>query len=93
MQIQRKHFPELIPDNEEVYLSYLQGICESVDEFCALQVTKISNGYQFRISPSLPKYNNLLIEEILKLHNLFNIHLDLSKSIKTSGVIVFKIVV
>jgi hypothetical protein len=33
----------------------------------------------------------MLLEEILKFHNMFRIKLDLSKSIKSSGTIVFEI--
>jgi hypothetical protein len=33
----------------------------------------------------------MLLEEILKFHNLLQIHLDLSKSIKSSATIVFDI--
>jgi hypothetical protein len=36
-------------------------------------------------------YNNMLIEEILKFCNMFNIRIDMSKSIKTSSVITFEI--
>lgn len=92
MQLERKHFPPILTDNEESYFLHLKGVLEAVDELAILQVTKISDGYQFRLSASLPKYNPLLIEEILKLHNVFHIHLDLSKSIKSSGVISYKII-
>ncbi len=49
------------------------------------------DSYTFRLVPSLPKYNNMLLEEILKFHNLFQIKLDLSKSIKASATISFQI--
>lgn len=91
MHVERRQFPEILPDNIEVYISHLSGIIESVDEFAILQITKLSESYLFRLSPSLPKYNNLLIEELLKFHNIFKIHLDMSKSIKSSGTINFKI--
>lgn len=91
MQVKRKHFPEIIEDNEEMYFAVLHGVIDSVDELSSLQITKLKDGYSFRLSPSLPKYNNLLIEEIIKLNNVFGIHLDMSKSIKSSGTLVFKI--
>lgn len=91
MEIKRKYFPDILPDNEENYFSMLIGVIESVDELSILQITKLRNSYQFRLSPSLPKYNNMLIEELLKLHNMFGIRLDMSKSIKTSGVLSFQI--
>lgn len=79
-------------DNDEVFLAHLEGVISSVDELCSLEITKNINSYSFRIATSLPKYNNILLEEILKLNTLFGIKLDLSKSIKSSGTIVFKII-
>ena len=78
-------------DNEIAYFAHLEGIISSVDELSILEVTKNPSSYHFRLAASLPKYNNMLLEEILKLHNLFKIRLDLSKSIKSSATIVFEI--
>ena len=78
-------------DNETAYFAHLLGIISSVDELSTLEITKNLNSYQFRLAPSLPKYNNLLLEEILKLHNIFKIRLNLSKSIKSSSTLVFSI--
>lgn len=78
-------------DNEIAYFSHLEGVISSVDELSILEVTKNPSSYHFRLAASLPKYNNMLLEEILKLHNLFKIRLDLSKSIKSSATIVFEI--
>jgi hypothetical protein len=91
MEIQKKFFPKILPENEEVYFSSLFGVIDSVDELCSLQVIKNKTSYDFRLAPSLPKYNNMLIEEILKFHNMLQIKLELSKSIKSSGTIVFKL--
>jgi len=93
MQINKRFFPEVIPDNESAYFSHLQGIIDSIDELSSLEITKTPDSYHFRLAPSLPKYNEMLLEEILKLHNIFKIHLNLSKSIKTSGTIVFEITI
>lgn len=93
MQINKRFFPEVIPDNESAYFSHLQGVIDSIDELSSLEITKTPNSYHFRLAPSLPKYNEMLLEEILKLHNIFQIHLNLSKSIKTSGTIVFEITI
>lgn len=78
-------------DNEVVYLAHLQGIIDSVDELSTLEITKNPNSYRFRLAPSLPKYNNMLLEELLKFHNMLQIQLNLSKSIKSSATIVFEI--
>ena len=91
MEINRKHFPRVMQDNDEIFLAHLEGIISSIDELCSLEITKSINSYRFRIAASLPKYNNMLIEEILKYCNLFKIHLDMSKSITTSATIVFDI--
>lgn len=91
MQVSRKYFPEILPDNEEVYFQHLIGVVESVDELSTLQISKLKESYHFRLAPSTPKYNQMLLEELLKLHNIFHLKLDISKSIKSSGTIVFQI--
>lgn len=91
MQVSRKYFPEILPDNEEVYFQHLIGVVESVDELSTLQISKLKDKYHFRLAPSTPKYNQMLLEELLKLHNVFHLKLDISKSIKSSGTIVFQI--
>jgi hypothetical protein len=91
MQINKKFFPQVMQDNELAYFAHLEGIISSVDELSTLEITKNPNSYHFRLAPSLPMYNEMLLEEILKLHNMFKIRLNLSKSIKSSATIVFEI--
>ena len=91
MEINRKHFPKVMQDNDEVFLAHLEGVISSVDELCSLEITKNTDSYRFRIAASLPKYNNMLIEEILKFCNMFKIRVEMSKSITTSSVITFEI--
>ena len=80
-------------DNDEVFLAHLEGVISSIDELCSLEITKNVESYRFRIATSLPMYNNMVIEEILKFCNLFHIKLDMAKSIKTSSVITFNITI
>lgn len=91
MQINKKFFPEVMQDNELAYFAHLHGIIDSVDELSTLEITRNPNSYHFRLAPSIPMYNDMLLEEILKFHNILQIHLDLSKSIKSSATIVFDI--
>ena len=91
MEINKKYFPKVMQDNDEIFLAHMEGIISAVDELCSLEITKNIDSYRFRIAASLPKYNNMLIEEILKFSNLFHIRLNMSKSIKTSSVISFEI--
>ena len=91
MQINKKFFPQVMQDNEIAYFAHLEGIISSVDELSTLEITKNPNSYHFRLAPSLPMYNDMLLEEILKFHNMFKIRLSLSKSIKSSATIVFEI--
>jgi DNA-binding phage protein len=91
MEINRKHFPKVMQDNDEVFLAHLEGVISSVDELCSLEITRNTDSYRFRIAASLPKYNNMIIEEILKFCNMFKIRVDMSKSITTSSVITFEI--
>lgn len=91
MIVEKKNFPKIMADNDEIYFSHLVGAIESTDELSSMLITKDGNRYLFRISPSLPKYTNSIIEELFKFHNQFGIKLDMSKSIKTSAVIAFTI--
>ena len=90
MQINKRFFPNRMQDNDETFIASLLGLIESIDELCSIEITKKPNSYHFRIAASIPKYNNMLIEEILKFHNLFGIRIDMGKSIKTSSVITFE---
>lgn len=78
-------------DNELAYFAHLEGIISSVDELATLEITRNPSSYHFRLAASVPRYNEMLLEELLKFHNLLQIHLDLSKSIKSSATIVFDI--
>ena len=78
-------------DNDEVFLAHMEGVISAIDELCSLEITKSLESYRFRIATSLPKYNNMVIEEILKFCNMFKLRIDMSKSIKTSSVITFEI--
>jgi DNA-binding phage protein len=91
MQVNRRHFPKLMQDNDETFIASLLGVVESVDELSSVEITKKPLSYHFRIAASLPRYNDMLIEEILKFHNLFGIRIDMSKSIKTTSIITFEI--
>ena len=91
MQVNKKFFPQVMQDNEIAYFAHLEGIISSVDELSTLEITKTPHSYHFRLAASLPMYNELLLEEILKFHNMFKIRLDLSKSIKSSATITFEI--
>ena len=91
MQTVYRFFPEILTDNDENYFQLVMAVIESVDEIASLEVCKMPTSYNFRIIPSMPKYTNTLIQELTKLHNLFHLKLDLSKSIKSSSVIIYKI--
>ena len=91
MTISKRFFPEVMPDNEIAYFAHLQGLIDSVDELCSMEITKNPHSYHFRVAPSVPKYTQLLLEELLKFHNMFGIKLQLSKSIKSSSTITFEI--
>jgi len=91
MFINKKFFPEIMLDNDEMYICHMEGVISSVDELAEMEIVKTLDRYHFRIVTSLPKYNQMLLQEILKLNNVYGIKLDLSKSIKSSGTIAFDI--
>lgn len=89
MEINKKYFPSVMKENDKIYFSYLEGVVCSVDELCCMQITNKPEKYEFRIATSHPKYTNMLIEEIIKYHNILNIKLEFSKSIKTTSTVSF----
>lgn len=91
MQVNKRFFPSKMQDNDELFIASLLGVIESVDELCSVEITKKPISFHFRIASSVPKYNNMLIEEILNFHNLFGIRIQMGKSIKTSSIITFEI--
>ena len=91
MTINKRFFPEVMADNELAYFAHLQGLIDSVDELCSMEITKKPHSYHFRLAPSVPKYTQMLLEELLKFHNMFGIKLELSKSIKSSSTVTFEI--
>ena len=88
----RTGFGTILLDNDEIYINQLKGIIESIDEYAHIQIKKSTEKVSVRIAPSLPKYNEMLLAEILKFHNMLHIQLDISKSIKSSATLFFKIV-
>jgi len=91
MEVDRRGFPEIIADNDEIYFLHLIGRIESIDELSCMEIVKTSHNYHFRIAPSIPLYLEPILHEILKFNNMFGIHLKLSKSMKASSTITFDI--
>ena len=91
MEVQKKFFPKIMSENDANYFAHLEGVISSVDELANVQINKNPHSYQFRIAPSIPMYTQPLLQELLKFHNLYNIKLNLSKSIRTSSTIFFEI--
>lgn len=91
MEIHRKGFTGVIKDNDEMYIRHICGFVESRDELSSLEIFKTPCGYKFRIAPSMPKYINHIMSGLIKINNIYGIHLNFSKSIKSSSVITFDI--
>jgi len=89
MQIIRKDFPSILRENEKAYLSLLEGLVNSIDENSQMEIRMGKEHHSFRISPSLPIYINLLVEQVNALHNLLNIKVEYGKSLKNSGSLFF----
>lgn len=91
MTVNRVGFCSILPDNEEVYYSYLQGAISSVDENSSLQLTRKNEGVAVRLFPSIPMYVNSLVKIINDINNIFGIKVNFSKSMKSSSAIQFTI--
>lgn len=90
-EIQKIGFNKILRDNDEIFLSHLIGIIESVDELSSITILQKKEGFSFRIAPSVPRYTNHILKEIINFNNLYGIFMDMGKSIKTSSTITFDI--
>lgn len=91
MEVLRKNFPTLMLDNDQIFIDNLCAVVESVDELSSMEIVKTPFHYHFRIAPSIPKYIEPILQEILQFNNIFGFHLDLGKSMKTSSTVTFNI--
>ena len=91
MTIELRNLDSILPDNEQQYLAMLEGIISSIDDNASLIVNKGISEIYFRISPSEPVYSQMLLEDILKFHNLMKINLNLSKSIRLTSTVSFSL--
>lgn len=91
MEVQRRGFPEIISDNDEVFIQMLIGVVGSVDELSHVDIMKTPYHLGVRVAPSTPVYFNNLLQEILKLNNMFNIRIEMGKSMKKNSTITFNI--
>ena len=53
-------------ENDKLYFAHLEGVIDSIDEYSSMQITKSGESYIFRIAPSMPRYGESLLQEILK---------------------------
>jgi DNA-binding phage protein len=90
-EVHRTGFPKILLDNDEVFLNKIVGVLESVDELASMEISKTSHCYSFRIAPSMPKYIEPTLHELLNFMNMFGIKLDMAKSMKVSSTITFNI--
>lgn len=91
MKMVKHGFTSILPENEITYFAHLEGIVDSVDELANVEVYKNPQSYMFRITTSIPAYSQPLLKALLEFHNLLNIQLELSKSIKKNSTISFLI--
>ena len=82
---------DTLPENELTYLNYLRAALDSTDELSTVEVYKNPYTYSFRIACSNPRYSQIVLSQLLDFHNLFNIKLDISKSIRNTSTINFEI--
>lgn len=93
MRIVYKDIPKVIPENEMAYFSILESCCNTIDELSTIEIRRNIDNYSFRIAITSPSYLSPLVEQLNCLHNLLSIHVDFSKSIKSSSSLSYKIAI
>lgn len=91
MYFKKVGFPQIIPDNEETYMKYLEGMVESIDCDASIQITKAITALHIRIAPSVPNNINQIVESLNRVHNRLGLRLTYAKSMKSSSAINFSL--
>jgi len=86
-----KGFPPVLEENTTSYFAMLEGVISSIDELAEMAVNKTPTEIKFRLVPSSNEYFEYLIKELNALHNLMNIKVKFSKSMKGNMTIYFSI--
>lgn len=81
----------VLSDNDQLFLSHIESIINTIDEFCYGKVEKTGDYFLFRLNPSLPIYINDIIKQLNSVNNFFGLRAEFSKSIKSSNNLTFKI--
>ena len=85
------HDLPILKENDRSYFRMLEAVINSVDELSILDIRRNLENFSFRIAMSSTVYITPLIQELNSLHNMINIKVDFSKSIKSSSSLSFKI--
>jgi hypothetical protein len=91
MNIRLRNFDKIQRDNDTNYLLMLEGILNSVDELCEVEVNRRSESIGIRIAPSHPSYLKDIIRVVKDFHYSIGFRIEFSKSIKTSSSLDFQI--
>jgi hypothetical protein len=91
MEVVRKNFPPIIPDNEENYISIILAIISGIDSVASVEITRAPKTLYFQIAISHPKFLDKIVEEIIKFNKAIGIWINISKSIQSSAKVFFKV--
>lgn len=91
MKVERLNFPPVIADNENTYLSYLEGLIGSIDPHADMMIYRKTDGISFRIAPSSFQSFGIILDIVKKFHTMLGIQVDFSKSMKAGNNISYTI--
>lgn len=91
MTIEFHNFPLILPDNEQQYFNIFEGVISSIDSNASVVINKGITEMCFRISPSEPKYSQIILRDVLNFNNLMGIKIEMSKSIRLTSSVSFNI--
>lgn len=89
--VQRKGFPDAIPDNDALFLAHFESFIETVDVDALIHEEKGPSKLYFSIVPSKTIFFDNIISQISEYFTIFGLRVDFSKSMKSSFTIKFSI--
>ncbi len=91
MRIKKIGIPSVLRDNDQAYLATVLNNIKGIDEDAEVTITKTISSYSFTIIVS-ESLRNVTIESITRLHQIMDLPINYSHTLKIAHAINFSLV-
>ncbi len=87
MTIIRLGIPEVMPDNDVQYMTFIQRVIQRVDDAAEVTIVRGLRTYAYNIIPSDPGFKNALVNELRIANDALNVPVEFSRTMNLSQAI------